>query len=155
MALGKVATSIRTYDYLSEFIKLDNNKGTTLATLWAMGRMSSRQTSSLSITEALKPIKRISSIFESSSDNETIMNALYWIGEVMDQRALYTTGIADEKTVLKISSMLSKKKERISRQNITRIIDSIIAMLSYEEGTQLVDYEAFLKKNREKVYSND
>jgi len=80
MALGKVATSIRTYDYLSEFIKLDNNKGTTLATLWAMGRMSSRQTSSLSITEALKPIKRISSIFESSSDNETIMNALYWIG---------------------------------------------------------------------------
>ncbi len=155
MALGKVASSVRTYDFLSEFTRVDNDKGTILATLWAMGRMGSRQTSSLTITEALKPIKRISSIFESSSDNEIIMNTLYWIGEVMDQRALYTTGIADEKTVLKISSMLSKKKERISRQNITRIIDSIIAMLSYEEGTQLVEYEAFLKKNREKVYSND
>jgi len=155
MALGKVAMRVGTYDYLSEFTKYDSNKAIITATLWAMGRMGSRQTSSLTIIEALKPLKRISSIIESSSDNEIIMNALYWIGEVMDQRALYTTGIADEKTVLKISSMLSKKKERISRQNITIIIDSIIAMLSYEEGTQLVDYEAFLKKNREKVYSND
>ena len=155
MALGKVATSIRTYDFLSEFTKVNDDKGTTLATLWAMGRMGSRQTSSLTITEALKPLKRISSILESSSDNEIIMNALYWIGEVMDQRALYITGIADEKTVMKISSILSRKKERADRENLIRIMDSIIAMLSYEEGTQLVEYEAFLKKNREKVYSNN
>jgi len=155
MALGKVATSIRTYDFLSEFTKVNDDKGTTLATLWAMGRMGSRQTSSLTITEALKPLKRISSILESSSDNEIIMNALYWIGEVMDQRALYITGIADEKTVMKISNMLSRKKERADRENLIRIMDSIIAMLSYEEGTQLVEYEAFLKKNREKVYSNN
>jgi len=155
MALGKVATSVRTYDYLSEFTKYDNNKAIITATLWAMGRIGSRQTSALTITEALKPLKRISSILESSLDNEIIMNALYWIGEVMDQRALYITGIADEKTVMKISSMLSRKKERVNRENLIRIMDSIIAMLSYEEGTQLVEYEAFLKKNREKVYSNN
>ena len=155
MALGKVATSIRTYDFLSEFTKVNGDKGTILATLWAMGRMGSRQTSALTITEALKPLKRISSILENSLDNEIIMNALYWIGEVMDQRALYITGIADEKTVMKISSILSRKKERVDRENLIRIMDSIIAMLSYEEGTQLVEYEAFLKKNREKVYSNN
>jgi len=155
MALGKVASSVRTYDFLSEFTRDDEDKGTILATLWAMGRMGSRQTSSLTITEALKPLKRISSVLESSLDNEIIMNALYWIGEVMDQRALYITGIADEKTVMKISNMLSKKKEKIYRENLVRIIDSIIAMLSYKEGTQLVEYEAFLKKNRDKVYNSN